>query len=338
MEESTFHSEVNPLLLQSILESLRDILQDTSQRLRDIVIGLSDRARWKSLAICDLLSKQVAELLPISSGYAKVWSGARQDLPIDPNLHGWLTGVRVKVLSLKAEIQAISRSDPDASPSNLVTIWHELEVYEKQMVDFLPIIQVDFNEFQTQHMTIPIASTMSADSSAQGGLRNLAIDRSDPIDIPQPNSGAPSPSYSGEFPRDPRNQVWLLRHELYRLKDLIKQTREKLSNTIGLSDSGSALARDISATYKKLHITLETALSNHGSDWIDSGLSGGLTYPEFLGLDADCIRDFSCQLRLTMNDLPTDSKEAWSSEWGTQLESLEILAMVLSATLTPNRD
>ncbi|KAM7191723.1 hypothetical protein V8F20_009200 [Naviculisporaceae sp. PSN 640] len=304
LKQSTLQSEVDPPLLHSTLESLRDILEDTTQGLGGFVIGLSDIARNKSIAVCDLLSQQVAELLPIASGYAKVWSRSPQDLPIDPNLHEWLTGVRVK------------------------------------MVDFLPIIQVDYNEFQTQYMTIPIARARSADTSAQGGLRDMAINRSDPIDIPQPSStgSAPSPSYSAEFPQNPHTQLWHLRHELYRLKDLIRQIVETLGNERGLSDSGSALARDIKATYKNLCTTLETALSNHGSDWIDSGLAGGLTYPEFLGLDVEFIRDFTGELEVILNKIPKTYDTCWSYEWGAQLEKLEILAMVLGASLTPNRD
>ncbi|KAM7221266.1 hypothetical protein V8F06_003441 [Rhypophila decipiens] len=328
-------SEVDPLSLHRTLESLRDILQHTTQELEETVTGLPGTARSKSLAACNLLSSQVAVLLPIALGYAKAWSGMPQDLDLDPNLHTWLTAVRAKVLNLQAEVRAISRSSLGSS-LNLVAIWNALLDYQRKMEDFLPIIQVDFNEFQTRHMNIPIATSLPTDRVTEPGTRGGTIDRSEPIDIPQPSGSSSSPTYSAEFAGGPSNQLWLLRHELYRLKDLLQQTMESLSYKRGLSDSGAALAADILSTYKRLHTTLGTALSNHGSDWIDSGLAGGLTYPEFLGLDAECIRDFAGELRDMMQDIPGDTKEPWTSGWAAQLESLEIFAMVLGVTLTPD--
>lgn len=330
--DSSANVEINPIRLQKTLQSLRNILDDTAHSL-SVLPALANTIREESLGICSLLSRQVAELIPIASGYAKVWQKSSRELPLDPGLYGWLSGVRVKVLALQAEVRSISRQNSSDVPisyfPDLLSIWHDLEDYEKKMSDFLPIIQVDFDEFQTQKMSIPIAS--SADTGPA-----IPIRRSDPIDIPQPST----PSYAVPpplGPLGPSNHVWLLRHELYRLKDVIQQTIDRLSNTSGLSNSAAALAADISALYTKLFDTLGFALSNHSSEWIDSGLSGGLTFAEFLDLDTESIRDFAAQLEATMRAMPTESRQSWSPRWDIQLERLEMLVQVLSATLTPNK-
>ena len=334
MGDSSADVDINPIRLQKALQSLRNILDDTAHSL-SVLPALANTVREESLGICSLLSRQVAELIPIAAGYAKIWSKSSRDIPLDPNVYGWLSGVRVKVLGLQAEVRSISRQNSSDVPiayfPDLLNIWYDLEDYEKKMSDFLPIIQVDFDEFQTQQMSIPIASSVDA-GTAQ---RAIPIRRSDPIDIPQPST----PSYSppSAAPLGPSSHVWLLRHELYRLKDVIQQTITRLSNTSGLSKSAAALATDIAALYNKLFDTLGFALSNHSSDWIDSGLSGGLTFAEFLDLDTESIRDFAAQLEATMKAMPTESSQSWSPGWDIQLERLEMLVQVLSATLTPNK-
>lgn len=327
--------DINPMRLQKTLQSLRDILDDTAHSL-SVLPALANTVREESLGICSLLSRQVAELIPIASGYAKVWSKSSRDIPLDPNLQGWLSGVRVKVLGLQAEVRSISQQNSSDLPISyfpeLLSLWYDLEDYEKKMSDFLPIIQVDFDEFQTHRMAIPIACSVDTGPAQQ----TIPIRRSDPIDIPQPST----PSYSSPPsipPLGPSSPVWLLRHELYRLKDVIQQTINRLSNTDGLSKSAAALAADISVMYTRLFDTLGLALSNHSSDWIDSGLSGGLTFPEFLDLDTESIRDFAAQLEATMRAMPTESSQPWSPRWDIQLERLEMLVQVLGATLTPNK-
>lgn len=333
--DSSANVDINPIRLQKTLQSLRDILDDTAHSL-SVLPALANTVREESLGICSLLSRQVAELIPIASGYAKVWVKSSREIPLDTNLHGWISGVRVKVLGLQAEVRSISRQNSSDLPiyhfPDLLSIWYDLEDYEKKMTDFLPIIQVDFDEFQTRKMSIPIASSVDTGPAQPA----IPIRRSDPIDIPQPST--PSyPSPPPVVPLGPSSHVWFLRHELYRLKDVIQQTIKRLSNTSGLSKSAAVLAADISAMYIKLFDTLGFALSNHGSDWIDSGLSGGLTFAEFLDLDTESIRDFAAQLEATMLAMPTESSQFWSPRWDIQLERLEMLVQVLTATLTPNK-
>jgi hypothetical protein len=44
--------------------------------------------------------------------------------------------------------------------------------------------------------------------------------------------------------------------------------------------------------------TLSTHLTNHGSDWIDQSLGGGLSYEEFCRLDVDEVKSFAWEFKL----------------------------------------
>jgi hypothetical protein len=55
-----------------------------------------------------------------------------------------------------------------------------------------------------------------------------------------------------------------------------------------VAPSVTALQTEQSATFT----TLSTLLTNHGSDWIDQSLGGGLSYSEFCKLDLSMIKRF----------------------------------------------
>jgi hypothetical protein len=180
------------------------------------------------------------------------------------------------------------------------------------------------------------------------GFENLRTEspaRSAPISIPQPAA-----HISGRniyLPSRPTNPISSLRTELYNLNDEIELAIKSLSYfSQYLTHSAGKLAADIAEQYRGVLKTTSTMLSNHGSEWIDHGLSGGLTYAEFAQLDAECIRDFATQLDkvlisleavkrrlgvdsgLTEIDLHCEAMLAGDSA----LDQLEVLVQVLSAT------
>jgi hypothetical protein len=91
---------------------------------------------------------QVDELRPIVAGYERVWRNTSGDIPLDPGLYSWLSSVRVKALAMQVELQDEVKRTIQAGRSERTTnrvlhdIWKDLESWEQQMDDFLPIMQV----------------------------------------------------------------------------------------------------------------------------------------------------------------------------------------------------
>jgi len=148
---------------------------------------------------------------------------------------------------------------------------------------------------------------------------------------------------------------------------------EKLSQcTSILTPSASALCRDVVQSYGVLFNNLSLILSNHGSDWIEHGLRGGLTYAQFMDIDVGVIRDFTAQLSQALDclgdgpgsvrstyweqrygdprqDETSKLRERAAERYGAQsrrrslllddglLASFETLAEVLTATLIPSQ-
>ena len=151
----------------------------------------------------------------------------------------------------------------------------------------------------------------------------------------------------------PSSDMWVLRQELYRLKDEMQRTIELLSDCVSaLPSSGAGLASDVIQSYGALFNTVTLILSNHGSDWIEHGLSGGLTYAEFTQLDIVSVRDFRARLAQIWEALAVEHLRgcgSWSAQMVEnhrrhmlmdegQLDRLETLAEVLTATLNPERN
>lgn len=134
--------DVDPQFLLKTLQSLRGILDDTLHVFTDLAVSHRS-ASERPLDVCQRLLQQVSELVPIMSRYEKVWPGLSHDIPLDPCLHGWLSGVRVKALGLQAEAQPLTRTGRTAASaeSALSKILEDLSEYETKMREFLPIMQ-----------------------------------------------------------------------------------------------------------------------------------------------------------------------------------------------------
>ncbi|KAK3317763.1 hypothetical protein B0T19DRAFT_297276 [Cercophora scortea] len=315
--------DANPLFIYRTLASLRDILAETVLAVRDTSPPIRDFLDSSHL-VCDLLSRQVNELVPIVSGYADIYYASSRDFPLDPGLHGWLSGVRVKVLSLQAEAQLLAR-EPDLYGRRshvLQKISKDLFDYKEKMGEFLPIMQVDFSEFQTRQMNMPTSRPLG----------------SAPIDIPRLPSPVPRPRSVGSS-----KNVWLLRYELYALKDLVGQTVPKITN-MNLSSSMLAHGSDTSLVYAKVFTTLGILLSNYGSDWIESGLNGGFTHAEFVEIDPYFVRDLAGRLMASLRGTSFEL-DGWGQplqprhliDDNQQLEELAVLGQILDGMLTPTR-
>jgi hypothetical protein len=165
-------------------------------------------------------------------------------------------------------------------------------------------------------------------------IRNAPPVRSAPIDIP--NSTPPTYSRAS-------HETWHLRRDLYYLKDVIQQALEKLSTSYHIY---SPARPRVTKMYVKLFNDIGLIVSNHASDWIESGLAGGLTYPEFLALDRVAIRELAGQI---VDVLRGDSRFSGDHDGDDglgqgmkimkkaemekdQLERLEGLAVVLEST------
>jgi len=138
--------DVDPGALLRDIESVRAILRDTIHSVDDLTT-LHQETSENARKICRALALQVEELQPIVAGYARVWEQTTSDIPLDPGLQGWLSGVRVKALALQVElqdeVQRTLRAGRRVSTSGVLhLIWEYLESCEQQMDDFLPIMQV----------------------------------------------------------------------------------------------------------------------------------------------------------------------------------------------------
>ncbi|KAK5662174.1 hypothetical protein OQA88_8079 [Cercophora sp. LCS_1] len=368
--------EVDPVYLSKTVTSLRQVLQDTFQTIRDLD-ALDSELTQPSLRLCEEIQHQVDRLQPMLSSYSKV--SDTSELPIDPALHSWLTGVRVKAIALRAESQRLARDQSDLHENNhdyrtlwqyadihvraseLIKTWDKLGEYKKQMDDFLPIMLAyvvpsgihaepannpgsDFDEYQTKNL--PVATPFIPTEPINIPVRPSYRRKSGPsvtstptignptsnanVDIwntPQP--APPPPSYGGSprapaaptafpvpvpgtNPDGPSNTVWLLRRDLYHLKDLLLRAQERLTTSVSTLDAGLAeWAVTAAIRYTKLAQAVGNAVSNHASDWyvpslrfehhvhrhrIESTSSGGMTYPEFVALDRDLIGIYTVQL------------------------------------------
>ncbi|KXX81062.1 hypothetical protein MMYC01_202783 [Madurella mycetomatis] len=298
--------DVDPQFLLKTLQSLRGILDNTLHVFTDLAV-FHRSAGERSLDVCQRLSRQVSELMPIISGYEKVWPALSRDIPLDPGLHGWLSGVRVKVLSLQAEAQTLTRRDRAATNTEnaISKILEDLSEHETKMGEFLPIMQADFDEFQTKHMAIPITGPPK-DSGSPTAPTNISPIRSAPIDIPQSQPTATSPQSTQLVGGQRVNRLFLLRRALYELKDMTKRTVQHLgtvTTTGAVPPSVVVLAGDVARTYDRLFSTIGWALSNHGSDWIESGIAGGLTYAEFSEMSVDTILSLAARLGEILRDV-----------------------------------
>lgn len=115
-----------------------------------------------------------------------------------------------------------------------------------------------------------------------------------------------------------------LREELYRLKDAIQDCRDRLFKLLPrFSDSTRPTVQALRARQNIALHALAEMLTNHGSDWIEAGLSGKLTYEEFSQLPIDRIKDFRIRIQQFTKDIGFMQAMARAGKLYSNIEELE---------------
>ncbi|EFQ25668.1 uncharacterized protein GLRG_00812 [Colletotrichum graminicola M1.001] len=322
-------SLMDPVCISKTLGSLYDYIADTLLRTNEELAGLNGSLNIDSS--CHALMGQINELRPILAEYAIQWekSAGATDIPLDPSLSLWLSSLETIVSKLRRKSRRWSRhantEEGKKVHSALLQLDAALDNHIKQMKDFLPIIQVDYNDYRTQNMPFPI----------------------DEID-----DECKSPRHGGNIPPRPTDRLSQVRNAMYSLKDQLQKTVEILA--IGqnfLSEPACATASDIVVRLGSTINAASLALTNNGSEWLESDLGraqiGLLSHAEFSHLDPKTLHEFKVRLQQICNLLsnPADHKQ-WTDEMvrghhvymlveQQQLDALGNIASVLQDLLMP---
>src|SRR3569833_1278713 len=108
-------AHVDPAFFLNVLKSLGGMIDEILAMAATLTSYQSATAIEKE---CGLLSAQIQELTPIISSYARCWSSSSQDIPLDPGLQAWMSGVRVRLLGLHDEMQRQCTHPRHTYPSN----------------------------------------------------------------------------------------------------------------------------------------------------------------------------------------------------------------------------
>jgi len=115
-----------------------------------------------------------------------------------------------------------------------------------------------------------------------------------------------------------------LRQELYHLKDAIQDCRDRLVKLLpSFSDSTRPSVLALKARQDIALNALAEMLTNHGSDWIEAGLSGKLTYEEFMQLPVDRIKDFRILIQQFTKDIGFTQAMARAAKLNSDIEELQ---------------
>lgn len=235
---------------------------------------------------CDLLRRHLRSLEPILKGYSKHWDPKRATvtLPIDPGLYEWMSGLRVELLGVEALVQnqlsiSASSSNKAAASDDLTKHHTSLVDFSSQIAGFMPIMQADYNEFHTANL--PLVNS-SRDTTA-----------------------TPSTTQVHGFRGNGPNGLFHLKRELYALKDQLSTCLEELQKYMRHEPpcDNKSVIEELLASYRIITNSLGMILSNHASDWIEYGLAGGMTYPEFCRLNPDTISSLNLQLKDVVRNL-----------------------------------
>ncbi|KZL81951.1 hypothetical protein CI238_05925 [Colletotrichum incanum] len=322
-------SLMDPVCISKTLESLYDYIADTLRRTGEQLAGLNDSLNVASS--CHALMTQISELRPILSEYATQWEkplGAK-DIPLDPSLSLWLSSLQTIVSKLRRKSRLWSRhantEEGKKVHSALLKLDATLNNHIKQMNDFLPIIQVDFNDYRTQNLAFP---TEVIDGENQ------------------------TTKHAGNIPPRPTDRLSQVRNAMYSLKDQLQKTVEVLAISQNfLPEAASITASDIVRRLGSTFNAASLALTNNGSEWLESDLGraqiGLLSHAEFSNLDPRTLHDFKVRLQqiCSLVSDPADHHQ-WTEEMvrshyvymlveQQQLDALSNIASVLEDLMMP---
>ncbi|KAI1163163.1 hypothetical protein F5B18DRAFT_327873 [Nemania serpens] len=235
-------------------------------------------------ANCEKIRLHLGNLQDILHGYAKhqKLSETIDGLPV--GVPEWLESLKLELLAIQA---TLSTPTPQGRGSIAVLVsghFKKLKVFSGQMDGLMAVIHSDYNDFHALQLPVVLASDEGVLSSNR------------------PGHGHPlSHITSGN------HNLAHLRRELYTLKDQIAACLGEIHcyehhGISNIRDQRKTVA-NLTYGYKKTKESLELMLSNHGGDWIDYSIAGGLTYPEFCRLNPDTIRSLILQLKEVTDDL-----------------------------------
>ncbi|KZL74359.1 hypothetical protein CT0861_02063 [Colletotrichum tofieldiae] len=322
-------SLMDPVCISKTLESLYDYIADTLRRTGEQLAGLNDSLNVGSS--CHALMTQISELRPILSEYATQWGkplGAK-DIPLDPSLSLWLSSLQAIVSKLRRKSRLWSRQanteEGKKVHSALLKLDAALNNHIKQMNDFLPIIQVDFNDYRTQNMPFPTEVIDGENKTTK---------------------------HAGSIPPRPTDRLSQVRSAMYSLKDQLQKTVEILAISQNfLPEAASTTASDIVRRLGSTFNAASLALTNNGSEWLESDLGraqiGLLSHAEFSNLDPRTLHDFKVRLQqiCSLVSNPADHHQ-WTDEMvrshyvymlveQQQLDALSNIASVLEDLMMP---
>lgn len=251
--------------------------------------------------VCKRLKQHHQALIPIMEGYSQHWNPERANinLPIDPSLYEWMSDLKIQLLGVQALLQ--NQMSCHASSTGSSTLLLDLAQYVRslnescdQMASFLPIMKTDYNDF---HMAnLPVAS--DPEISKVGVSEHAVAGRS--FSNPGRLSGHAQ-----------------LRREIYELKDQISTCTDGLKDFAERQpESAKRQFFQLKDSYDSIKSTLDILLSNHASEWIDHGLAGGITFPEFYRLNPDTVRSLNVQIREIADALKMERLRARHMKYG----------------------
>ncbi|KAK6062528.1 hypothetical protein SCUP515_13280 [Seiridium cupressi] len=260
------------------------------------------RVRTGVEGVCKRLRGHLHKLTPILEGYSKHWNPEQGtvSLPIDPGLYEWMSDLKVNLLGVQALLQSQLPGNMDIPGTDCCYSGHhtfvpDLVEYERslndscdQMAGFLPIMVTDYDDFHTANM--PWAE------------KEMTIVREDAAVITGRHH------YSSSGPATGHAQ---LRGEVYELKDQVTACVQCLQDFFHrLPQSPDRQLVRLYDSYETIKDTLEILLSNHASEWIDHGLAGGITFPEFYRTNPDTVRSLNVQLKELAENFRVDRDTA----------------------------
>ncbi|KAK2036718.1 hypothetical protein LZ31DRAFT_482994 [Colletotrichum somersetense] len=323
-------SLTDPVCISKTLGSLHDYIDNTIRRTARELGIVNETLNVGSS--CHALMGQINELRPILAEYATQWENPMEtrDIPLDPSLSLWLSSLHTMVSKLRRNSKRWSRyrytEEGKKVHLALVQLDAALDSHVKQMDDFLPIIQADYNDYRTKNMTFPI----------------------DEID-----DDCKSPRHACNIPPRPTDRLSQVRNAMYSLKDQLQKTMEVLA--VGqnfLPEPAWITASDIVLRLGSTINAVSLALTNNGSEWLESDLGraeiGLLSHAEFSNLDPKTLHEFKARLQEICNLVsnPEDRKQ-WTDEMvrshhvymlveQQQLDALGNIASVLEDLMMPN--
>jgi hypothetical protein len=283
--------DISPTFLCKVATSLIKLLQEINGLLEFQAnvpqIANADKIKHECLSLIGHLEA----LEPVLTGYSKHWSLDKpaQEIPLDPGLYECLSDLRIELLGLQALLQGHLQCGGAFSSTRSSTEDHysKLSSFSTQFSGFVPIMRSDYEEFHLAQMTF--LSISEAESSRHEPVTNRSHQH--------------------------------LRREVYNLKDQVQDCIDEISSYLQHiygedGDSSSHPLANIRTSYIAIKFALGIMLSNNPSDWIDYGLSGGLTYARFHELNPDTVRSLSLQLKDVVDDLTQQRRLASSSRNG----------------------